>query len=91
MTLLLEGLEGVGGAAGRPVRGGVRPTAGQRGRGGVVLRDAVPQPVWDGSNEFLAAIYAELMKGFDGTAAMRTACEAAAAAGDQELRRQGRV
>jgi multiple sugar transport system substrate-binding protein len=56
-----------------------------------VLRDAVPQPLWDGSNEFLAAIYAELLKGFDGTAAMRTACEAAAAAGDQELRRQGRV
>jgi multiple sugar transport system substrate-binding protein len=53
-----------------------------------LLRDGVPRPAWEGANDYLKAVHDNLQPGFDGTLAMRSACEAAAAAADQVLRQQ---
>jgi multiple sugar transport system substrate-binding protein len=56
-----------------------------------VLRDGVPRPAWEGALDFVNKLHEMLQPGFDGKMAMKAACEAAAAAGDQLLRQQGRA
>jgi multiple sugar transport system substrate-binding protein len=58
------------------------------------IRDGLPGATWDGSADFLKAIYDNLQPAFDGTLAMKDACQAAAQAGDRvlnDLRQQGRI